>query len=693
MNNFIHTSQPTHQSILTTKIPQAPLLSTRQKFKTMLTVLSMGLIASAHAADYSQDASVYQFLEAERQSKNPSAMYQYEQSMKGSLFAMYPTYWRLDADLSAQSPNTIKNFVRQYPNHVISEKLVADYAEEKARQSDYASVRAVADDIQNADDSESCAVALGYNAIHDQRALLEKENVWTNTQIKKSLCDKLAGEMIYHTQITRTDKHEQLIRMMRIDRRQLSSRQSPVDKQAQIVTLANHLGIAISSSTLRNIRSNPSAFFAQFASQPFNETNQYLYVYAISQLAHRSYGEAAAQLTYDINQDNARSQKLLSDMARRYAWRSIAVKRMNMNTDDGFSIDAVTYFKNSLGEPFNFEEAEDYAQASIYFSQWQDLERAISAMSPKVRSEPTWQYWLARSYEQQGRQSDAHRLYQAIATRLDYYGILAKDRLGQKLTLQDIGGNQLPALNQNDLGKVMQNPNFARAVKLMENQAPAIHIQREWNWAVREALKQGNHGLILAAARRAHDLGYHDRVIQAFDIASNLRNGALAYPTPYAQNYQRHSRSVSIDPAWALGITRQESRFVTNARSSANATGLMQIIPGTANQIARGLGESTGNMGNPDTNIRYGTWFLSDLQRKTGNIAVATAGYNAGPNAAIKWLPKQGSMSADQFVEAIPYGETRDYVKNVMANTAVYSVLLGNPVSITQRMGTVSPRW
>lgn len=138
---------------------------------------------------------------------------------------------------------------------------------------------------------------------------------------------------------------------------------------------------------------------------------------------------------------------------------------------------------------------------------------------------------------------------------------------------------------------------------------------------------------------------------------------------------------------------RQESRFQTNARSGAGAGGLMQIIPGTAAQIARGMGERAGNMMDPDTNIRYGTWFLSDLYGKTGNIAVATAGYNAGPNAARKWLPKHGSIEADQYVEAIPYVETRAYVKHVMENATIYATILGQPTPILQRMGTVSPSW
>lgn len=647
----------------------------------------------ACAKGNANDDSIYQFIDADRQKSNMSALYDYEQSMQGTLFGVYPTYWRLNANLSSQSPSTVNDFVRQYPSNVMSEKLAADYAETKARQGDYASVRAVANSIENPDTSEACAIALGFNQSDDSmRALYQKPNVWLNTQIKQSLCDKLATEMSSNPRITNTDKHEQLVRMLRIDKRQLSSRQSPLDKTGDIMTLINQLNLPISYQTINEIRSNPNAFLTRFQQEPYSDANQYLYIYAISQLAHRSHWEALTQLNYDISQDNNRSQRLISEMARRYAWRSIAVKRMNMNTDEGFSMDSVTYFKNSLGEPFNYEEAEDYAQAAIHFSQWQDVINAIGAMTAVQQQERVWQYWLARAYEQTGKSADAKRLYGNLSSGIDYYGLLAKDRLGQRLTLSDIGGNVLPTVTAQDAERVMNNDYFARAYLLMQNNASLEHINREWNWAVRKAREAGDTALILAAATKAHNLGYYHRSIQAIETTDNLRNAALSHPMPYYDNTIRHSRNVGIDPAWAYGIMRQESRFQPSAQSGAGAGGLMQIIPGTANQIARGMGESAGSMSDPDTNIRYGTWFLSDLANKAGGqIAVATAGYNAGPGAARKWIPKHGSISADQYVEAIPYAETRAYVKHVMENATIYSVLLGQSTPISQRMGTVNP--
>ena len=668
-------------------------MKTANKLTITALLATISIMQAACAQGHANDGSIYQFFDVERQKSSPNALRQYEKNMQGTLFGMYPTYWRLNYNLSSQSPEAVNQFVHQYPSTVMSEKLAADYAEIKARQGDYASVRAVADSIENPDESEACAIALGFNQSRDSlRALYQKPNVWLNTQIRQSLCDKLATEMVYNPRITNIDKHEQLLRMLRIDKRQLSSRQEPLDKTGDIISLLGQLNTSVSYQTINEIRNNPNGFLTRFSQESYSNTNQYLYVYAISLLAHRSYSEAAIQLNYDIAQDELRTQKLISDMARRYAWRSIAVKRMNMNTDDGYSMNAVHWFRNSLGENFNYEEAEDYAQAAIYFGQWSDVITAIGAMTAVEQQERIWQYWLARAYEQLGQQAKAQHIYQNLAKGIDYYGLLAKDRIGQRLNLSDIGGNTLPSISTSDEQRMMADQHFARAILLMQNNASLEHINREWNWAVKKARDLGNTALLLSAAKKAHDLGFYHRSIHAIETTDYLRNAALSHPTPYQDSTLKHSRNAGIDPAWAYGIMRQESRFQPSAQSGAGAGGLMQIIPSTATQIARSLGESTGNMSNPDTNIRYGTWFLNDLaNRSRGQIAVATASYNAGPNAARRWVPTHGTISADQYVEAIAYAETRAYVKHVMENATIYSLLLGQYTPISQRMGTVSP--
>ena len=637
-------------------------------------------------SSYNQESGVSTFNAAAQAEDrgDTSALYNYEQQMSGGLFAMYPTYWRMNLDIDSQSAASVSQFVRQYPNTVMAEKLAADFAETKAASGDYAAVRQVANLITNADASERCAIALGFNNGGDtMRAMAAKSDVWLKTLKQPALCEQLASEMNNNALISNQDRAARLKRMLR------------KGKTGDIMSLSSRLGVSIPYSALSEIQLSPTSFFNRFGMQPNSQMNQYLYLYAMGRLADKSYREAAMQLDFDIKQDNQRATRLLDDDTRRYAYRILGVERMGHNTDDGFNAEAVDWFRNSLDDDFNFEEAEDYAMAAIRFSRWDDVAQAIARMDTETQKDNQWQYWLARAYEQSGdnnKKSNAKRMYQNLAKSNEYYGLMAKDKVGQRFDVNSLGGSNLPNVSSADRNRAMQDPNFARAFALYNGDASRAYANREWNWAVKVARDNRDDNLIIAAALQAHDMGWLDRAVYAADNTDRASSLALSHPMPHQSQVVRHSQSAGIDPAWAYGIMRQESRFVTTARSGVGASGLMQIMPDTAKYIARNLGESysSSNANSGDTNIRYGTWYMSDILAKLNYQPVlATAGYNAGPNKAKRWQPVYGTLDADQYVETIAYPETRNYVKHVMENATVYSSLLGRPQAITQRMGTI----
>jgi soluble lytic murein transglycosylase len=171
---------------------------------------------------------------------------------------------------------------------------------------------------------------------------------------------------------------------------------------------------------------------------------------------------------------------------------------------------------------------------------------------------------------------------------------------------------------------------------------------------------------------------------------------AQRYPTPFRDDVMTAAREVGLDPAYMYGLIRQESRFIVAAKSSVGASGLMQVMPGTAAWTARKLqidyhpDRITDRM----TNLRIGAGYLKllldDFQ---GMQALAAAAYNAGPNRPRRW--REGArIDAAVWVENVPFNETRDYVKKVLSNAVVYAhVLEGRPLSLTKRLGaTVGPR-
>jgi soluble lytic murein transglycosylase-like protein len=153
----------------------------------------------------------------------------------------------------------------------------------------------------------------------------------------------------------------------------------------------------------------------------------------------------------------------------------------------------------------------------------------------------------------------------------------------------------------------------------------------------------------------------------------------MVYPTPFWNDVAQQARGTAVDPYLVLSIMRQESAFATTAVSSAGARGLMQLMPGTAQMVSRRLQLGTVTnalLEQPQFNIMLGThYFASMLQRYDGNVVLALAAYNAGPGRADRWRQEWPATPQDEFIERIPFQETRLYIKLVLRNMMNYERL------------------
>lgn len=161
----------------------------------------------------------------------------------------------------------------------------------------------------------------------------------------------------------------------------------------------------------------------------------------------------------------------------------------------------------------------------------------------------------------------------------------------------------------------------------------------------------------------------------------------LLYPLAYSQIVEEFGRQASIDKFFVLSIMRTESHYNPEAQSSVGAQGLMQIMPATAVRIARLLGDSTFNISDlkePRVSIAYGAYYLQKLLRYySGNYGLAAAAYNAGPMAVNTWVEACQGCDLSEFVESIPYRETRRYVKSTIKNLVTYRAIYGGPGLVT----------
>jgi soluble lytic murein transglycosylase len=155
-----------------------------------------------------------------------------------------------------------------------------------------------------------------------------------------------------------------------------------------------------------------------------------------------------------------------------------------------------------------------------------------------------------------------------------------------------------------------------------------------------------------------------------------------AYPEPYAAAVRRSTGGFRVDAGLLLGVMRRESSFREAIRSGAGAEGLLQLRPATAERLATLLGVPGGlasRLADPEANIALGAHYLALLLARFGEPAVAVAAYNAGPRAAAEWASARRGMPLDEWVESIPYRETRQYVKIVLSEWDAYRALAGEP--------------
>jgi soluble lytic murein transglycosylase-like protein len=151
-----------------------------------------------------------------------------------------------------------------------------------------------------------------------------------------------------------------------------------------------------------------------------------------------------------------------------------------------------------------------------------------------------------------------------------------------------------------------------------------------------------------------------------------------AYPRAFWDHVLEQTSNHRVSPFFVLAVMREESNFHAAADSVAGAKGLMQLMPATARMVARRnrLPYQESELTTPELNITLGTLYLKAiLKRNKWNPVLTAASYNAGPNAVKKWLRKFGKLPVDEFVERIPYNETRAYVKRVMTSYLVYREL------------------
>jgi len=314
---------------------------------------------------------------------------------------------------------------------------------------------------------------------------------------------------------------------------------------------------------------------------------------------------------------------------------------------------------------------------------WSGALAALDALSTEQQADPEWRYLRARVLTKLDRRAEAEPLFAALAGEAGYFSFLSADWLERPYAicpLQPAGERQAgsaPFVAQGELERAFE---WFALDRLPE-------ARRAWDFAYAK-LTADQRRLALDLAYRE---GWYDRAVYHLNKGDELKLYEMRFPLARETQVRRESTAAGLDPAWTYAIIRAESAWTTDARSAANAYGLMQLLPSTAAKLAKTEGipyARAEDLFHPDTNIALGARYLATMAgRHGGSPWLASAAYNAGATPVARWLAARSQLEPDLFIATIPYRETREYVARVLAYSVIYDWRLnGKAVAMGARM-------
>ncbi len=593
---------------------------------------------------------------------------------RGHVLEPWAAYWELRARLDMAQPAEVNAFLQRWAGSYQEDRLRNDWLLLLGQRRDWEQFAELHPHYRMGDDREVRCYALAIDQIRGQAAQDAGAEVLRNWYALRDMddgCANAAAEMLAARQVKPLD----------------------IWRKARLAAEANRLRVARKAvevvapealAPLREALDAPAKYLKGHATARGRE-RQELVVLALIRMAVSDAGATASLL------ENKWGVHLSAE-ERNWLWGVIG-KQAAL----ALSPDAAGYFGNvSRDADLNDDLLAWKVRAALRAGQWKQVGRAIDAMSPTARQDSTWTYWKARSLTA-GRAGDedraqARQLYERIAASTGFYEQLALEELGERVTPPPA-----PApLTDAEKAAARANPGLQRALYAIAMGLRAEGV-REWNYSTN--LHQAG-GMaereLLAAADLACQQQVWDRCINTSERTKTVIDAGQRFPMPFRSAVVERAQGVGLDPAYVYGLIRQESRFIMDARSGVGASGLMQVMPATARWTAKKIGLTgftPSQINDRDTNITIGTAYLKlALDDFDGSMPLAAAAYNAGPGRPRNW--RNGPvLDAAIWAENVPFNETRDYVKKVLANTVNYAAILtGAPQSLKSRLGQVGPR-
>ena len=597
---------------------------------------------------------------------------------RGHALEPWAAYWELKARLNEAMPQEVQAFMQRYAGSYQEDRLRNDWLLLLGQRRDWGQFAEQHPHYRMSDDREVRCYALLIDQIKGTAPATAPATVaddvrsnWYAQRDADDGCTHAAGELYSYKKLSALD-------IWRKARLGAEANRSRVVRAAVEIVAPEVL------TQLKEVLDAPSKYLLA-RNMAGSRVRQELVLLALIRLASGDPDSAAHQL-------DSKWSEYLSAEERNWAWGVIG-----KSAAQKLSGSAHGYFSNvTRNSHLNDDLLGWKVRAALRAGQWKAVGNVVDAMGAEARQDSTWVYWKARAMlatkPSEADRAEARQLLEGIAGTRGFYEQLALEELGQRITVPPA-----PApLTAEEKAAARANPGLNRGLYaiLLGLRSEGV---REWNYTTNLHTPGGMADReLLAAADFACQREVWDRCINTSERTKTVTDMAQRFPMPFRAAVVERAQGIGLDPAYVYGLIRQESRFIMDARSHVGASGLMQVMPATARWTARKIGLTgftADQITDRDTNITIGTAYLKlALDDFAGSMPMAAAAYNAGPGRPRSW--RNGPvLDAAIWAENVPFAETRDYVKKVLANTTNYAAMLtGQPQSLKARLGTVGPR-
>jgi soluble lytic murein transglycosylase len=639
------------------------MVSGKAALCTLLAVILIALSVSAFAASggASQDRELVAardaFIAGDR-----VKLARHAGKIQGHALDIYVSFWRLHLRLEEADPAELSNFLARNAGTVLAEQLRRDWLRVLGRTGKWELFRKEQSALVKTDPDVACYALQERWFRQDASAHAEVRSLWRTHKALPEGCMPLVDVMLQSGELTAKDLRDRFRLLVQANLTNESKRIAE-RLSAEYVHFADQM---------ERIARAPARFLETSGADMKTAAGRELTIFALTRLAQTDLQSA-------VHHWSDRLREGFPSGDQQYVWSMLATLGARCSHPE-----AVDWFRQAGDAPLSDEQLAWRTRSALRQENWPEVKIAIERMSPSARGESTWIYWLGRSLRALGAEEDGKALFSRIAGEDHFYGQLSAEELEMPLQIPP----QAAPPTQEELADVSALAGLKRAL-ILYRLGLRTEAAAEWVWTVRA---MGCREL-LAAAELAHRNGIWDRAINTADKTVATHNFALRYPTHYRDVLSKQAQIRRLDEPLVFGLVRQESRFLVDARSSAGAQGLMQLMPATARWVSRKIGMKgfhPSRVYSPDVNAALGTFYLKHvLDGFKGNPVLAAAAYNAGPGRARRWCdtrPIEGAI----YIETIPFTETRQYVKKVMANTMYYAALMGGePRTLKSRLGII----